>query len=327
LKISQLDLKEPLQTIVEPEEFGFYRLVSTLHRTQRRFPKGIAHLNLHGANRMRHSPFITVLAVVAMILVVATFFAAPAQDLAKPVPATKTVNQPGEIDGHVADLQFLHAQLRIVVEQDKTGSATRNLTPQIGADDLLPLIELIKQSGGDLALGLVLETANRPFARLHIEPPPFTPVLKEPSRDLPVLAQNRQWAQYRRQRNARDAADSARRGDQNRDIARFLPAAKSILETPAKAKCTDFWGAMDRAATFHNEPLGPVVPTPRMYTIIISDAEHNCGPYRGDKFPGQVVMVNGNPGMGSLGSTKIRVARFENLPAAVRFIQREVSSR
>jgi hypothetical protein len=281
---------------------------------------------------MKHSSLCILLALVGVWLIGATAFAASAQEQSETVAAANGADRPvlihgNQIVGTVAKGQLQNAQLRIVVEQDKTGSANRNLTPQIETDDLLPLIELIRQSGGDLALGLVLETANRPFVRLHIEPPLVIPPLNEPSRELPVLAQNRQWAQYRRQKTARDAAEDARRRVQDKDIATFLNAAKSILDAPAKAKCTDFWGALDRAATLHNEPLGPAVPTPRMYTVVISDAEHNCGPYRGDKFPGQLLMVNGNPGMGSFTSTKIRVARFENLPAAVRFLQKEAPTR
>jgi hypothetical protein len=210
--------------------------------------------------------------------------------------------------------------LRIVIFQDKTGSATWMRTPQISVDDLEPLIAYIARCSGEIALGLVERNSNASLVRMHVERP--APVWVEP----PVAG----GSAFRRERAQRERAEKRRTFEADsaahfdgvaQRVAAFQDLAAPLLQRPPNARRTDIWGAISRAAYFLGEPV-PGGVEQRLVALLASDAKDNIGapsvplPERAE-----LLLVNGEPSLGALKDLDPR--RFESFASAVRFLVNE----
>src|SRR5438128_108605 len=60
----------------------------------------------------------------------------------------------------------------ICILADQTRSTEGTGIPQLQPAQLAPLVDLIKERGGEIALGIVREASNLPLTRLYLPPPP-----------------------------------------------------------------------------------------------------------------------------------------------------------
>src|SRR5262249_23059300 len=87
--------------------------------------------------------------------------------------------------------------LRISVIQDKSLSTGETRTPQLLISDLDPLVELLGQTGGELAVGIIHDRSNLGFIRLRIDSPPDEPVT--PAKATNPLERRKQSGALRKQ--------------------------------------------------------------------------------------------------------------------------------
>jgi len=195
---------------------------------------------------------------------------------------------------------------RVALLVDQTGSANWTRTPQLGSEDLEPLIELVKRCGGELGLGLIRDQSNRSLVRLRLERPPEATADANPLRAL----KTRPLDEQRRQQWEAESTEQIRR---------FREAAALLLGQPANARCTDVWGAVLRADLFLAEEDGAWGAELSRWAVLVTDGQHNCGgaPVR-LRSETRVAVVNGS---GSLGGLELlRPLRFESPEAAFRYV-------
>ncbi len=212
------------------------------------------------------------------------------------------------------------APTRVVLLVDKTGSAERHRTPLVKPEDLDPLYEILLACGGEIAAGQITDRSNRPLLRVRLDepelPPPPTSQDRNPFEYGPLrraeLARRQLVEEHNRQRE-QDGAERIRLFDQ--ELSPLLSAAPSH-------PCSDVNGGLNRAALFHEEPDLTWNRAPRKYTLMVSDAEHNCGaPQRHPLAGVRLMMINGEAGYGSLRPDE--AVRLERFDAALRLILTE----
>jgi hypothetical protein len=212
--------------------------------------------------------------------------------------------------------------VRVVILADKTGSAAKNRTPEIRPEELDPLFEQIARCGGEIAAGILTDRSNRPLLRVRVDEPTPPPAATDPRQNPFDYA--RRHAEEVKTRSRLQKDDEERQADASERIREFDQAAKPLLAASAKARCSDIFGGLRRANLFHREPPSLWKRAPRQFTVLVSDAEANCGAPNFEPLPGvKLLMVNGAPGLGSLeGRELIRLERFE---AGVEFILQDAS--
>lgn len=139
------------------------------------------------------------------------------------------------------------------VFDDKSLSVRSARIAPLQEQDLLALINTLRQIGGELAFGLIGESSTRPLLRLRIPVPPMQPVSR--------LAQNpferaEQDAAFQEEMKSYEAKRQDWEAEVNRRVQAFMQAARPRLPEPAKGKATDIASALLRAELFLNEPSG-----------------------------------------------------------------------
>src|SRR5437667_3246420 len=127
--------------------------------------------------------------------------------------------------------------VKVAFLQDKTGSANWTRTPQPTVDELQMLIDLLRQTGGELGVGLIRDQSNRGLLRLRIDPPP-RPVAK-PLKTLRPFRDARRMEQYRKDTERYHGNLAGWTAETDRRIARFKTDALVLLDSPANARSTD----------------------------------------------------------------------------------------
>jgi hypothetical protein len=209
------------------------------------------------------------------------------------------------------------APVRIVVVQDKTGSANWTRTPQLSVTDLDPLIELLKNTSGELALGLIRDSSNRGLLRLRIDlapTPPAKPVTTgQPFADMRAAkAYRTAFALYQ------DDLDSWRKRTEA-NIAAFKSVAQDLLDQKANATATDVWGAVTRADRLLCEPPSPGAPAPHLWLLVASDLYHNAGSARPQELRSGARLIVINAGQ-TASFTPLKPLRFEAIAPASRYV-------
>lgn len=229
-------------------------------------------------------------------------------------------NGPGE-PGHL-ESAIHRAPIRILVLQDKTGSAGQTLTPQLDERDLASLVDKVQSRGGELAIGILREQSNRPFTRLTVLPPPLPPT--PPSNRVNPLLFKRAQIEFRgaeRQFNneLQDWADET-----NTRIKRFTSEVQVPLGVPADARSSDIFQGLVRGDLFLSEPEVAFGGRSKRYLILISDAVETTHP--DEKAPdlrsgARIVLINGAASLGSIAS--LNPIRFESFRAALDWLDAE----
>jgi hypothetical protein len=209
------------------------------------------------------------------------------------------------------------APVRIVVVQDKTGSANWTRTPQLSVADLDLLIELLRNASGELALGLIRDSSNRGLVRLRIDLPPAQPAKPVPSgrpfNDMRAAKAYRTvFAVYQ------DDLEKWRTKTEA-NIAAFKSAAQILLDQKANASATDVWGAVVRADRLLCEPPSPGTPVPDLWLLVASDLYYNTGSARPQELRSGARLIVVNAGQ-TASLAPLKPTRFEAIAPAFRYL-------
>lgn len=225
--------------------------------------------------------------------------------------------QTGPQTAPTASRAMVPPPVKVAILQDKTGSASETRTEQVGPDDLKPLIELLRRTGGELGVGLIRDHSNRPLLRLPIPQPPLRPAA--PAEGGNPFEYQKELAAYQQQL-ARYEEQRRQWGQEvEPEIQRFLGDLRLLLEGGADAQRTDIWGAVLRADLFLDEPDNSWGQPTHRYAIFVTDGLDNVHrPPVSMRSNAGVIVVNGSASLGSLES--LNPSRFESVKSAFQHI-------
>lgn len=218
----------------------------------------------------------------------------------------------------IAACNVFAAPVRVVVLQDKTGSANWTRTPQLTLSDFDRLIDLLKARSGEVAFGLIRDSSNRGLLRLRIDSAPVAP--EKPAQTgrvfddaRSVKAYRQANATYHRQLEQWQTATDA-------SITLFKSSMGPLLDQPANARATDVFGAIRRGDLLLAEPQANGAPAVHAWLIAATDGDHNNGPVMMGKLRSgaRLVVINS---AGRIGSLKVFAPiTFESISSAMRFM-------
>lgn len=210
--------------------------------------------------------------------------------------------------------------VRIAVVIDKSGSAPRNRIPPMSPEQFKPFFDVLRERGGELAVGVIQEDSNRPLRRLRIAPPPPSP---------PPLPDNinpydmERLSQYGEAEKKYQGDLERRRHNLEDEILTFQDRLKSILDAAPNAKRSDIGRAVARAELFLQEPTSHPHPIRRYGVLITDGADNVTGQIPPVESGATYVVVNGTGVLGVLDELSTR--SFESPPAAFDFVSRLAS--
>src|SRR5205085_8455322 len=202
------------------------------------------------------------------------------------------------------------------VFDDKSRSVKSARMSPIQEQDLTALINILRQTGGELAFGLIGESSDRPLVRLRIPVPPTPPVRTVVQNPFERAEQDslfqEQMRKYEEERQSWEA-------DVNQRIAVFIAAVKPRLQQPARENATDIVSALERAELFLSEP-GAVWPgQTHSFIILNSDGADTTKRKPVEIRSGaRLLLINGSGNLGTLGL--LNPLRFESKQAAFDFL-------
>ncbi len=206
--------------------------------------------------------------------------------------------------------------VRVCVMQDKSGSARKQRTPQITLEHLVPVTHLLRERGGELALGLIDDDSNQGLIRLHVPLPEPVPVA--PEREGNRFKYQEALRAYETVRAEFERTEGRRHKTVDQNLEHFRQDTGALLSTPARSRRTDVFGAVTRCEKFLNEPAhGPL----ERYLVLITDAEDTAsGTFVPEPLQSEahLLLVNGMPGLGDLAA--LGPIRFESITSAIRYI-------
>lgn len=223
---------------------------------------------------------------------------------------TTQANQPEETQVKVRN------PIRIATFQDKTGSSLSTRTEQLGENDFLTPINLLRCTGGELAFGLINDQSNRPLLRLRIEVPPAKPT--EPKGGNPFERAEREAA-YENQLTEYEENLRIWESQTNKRVNTFMNALKPLLAQKANARTTSIWPAVARADLFLSEQDTDWPRPTHRYAVFNTDAidtAHSTPVTM--RSEAKMLLINGVASVGVL--EPLAPLRFESAQSAFRFI-------
>jgi hypothetical protein len=228
--------------------------------------------------------------------------------------ADTTDNVPASADAS----QRRCSPLRIVLIQDKSLSVTLTRTPQLQTAHLEPLLELMGDCGGELAVGVIHDRSNLSFVRLRIDPAPQEPPPSSPKAGNP-LERRKQETVFKKQREEFEIQQQDWLDDMQKRIDAFQKASEPVLAMPANARRSPVWDAVNRAELFLSETEAGRTVEPHRYAVFVTDGLDDVKSHPVPVQSGtRILMVNGSGQLGSLAVLKPQP--FESIESAVRFI-------
>lgn len=211
--------------------------------------------------------------------------------------------------------------LLICVLDDKTMSMGKARSTPVQEKDLLELVALLRESGGELGFSLIGEATSLPLLRVRIPSPPSPPA--KPADDNPFVRAEKRPAFSEATR--RYEADYQKwEADVNQRVSNFLNAARQRLAVPVKDRTSPVYEAIARAQLFLGEQGGWPENSRRMI-VLQSDCQdttrHKPVEMRSDT---TVFVVNGSGSLGVFTDVESKPKQFESLPAALESIKTEV---
>jgi hypothetical protein len=205
------------------------------------------------------------------------------------------------------------------VFDDKSGSVKSARIAPIQEQDLMSIIDILRQTGGELSFGLIGESSDRPLLRLRIPVPPPLPPRHDSQNAFERAEQDSTFQEEMESYNAKRQRWEA---DVNQRINAFMEAVRPRLQEPAREKATDINSALARAELFLNEPaaLWPAETAQHKYIILNSDgvATVNRKPIE-IKSHARLLLINGSGSVGTIAA--LQPLRFESKQAAIAFIE------
>ena len=207
--------------------------------------------------------------------------------------------------------------VRIVFEQDKSGSASATLTAQLSENDFIVPIDVLRCVGGELGVGVVDNSSKKSFVRLRIEPPPSSP---SPSDASNVFVRANEDASYQQRLNDYNKDLEKWTAETDKRVKTFLAQVAEVLKQSPTAKRTSVWNAIARADLMLNESDATWPHPTHRYAVLNSDCQETAHTKPVEvKSGAQWIVVNG---AGSVGVAEaMKPERFENPAAAFEFIK------
>lgn len=210
--------------------------------------------------------------------------------------------------------------IRIGVLVDKTLSATWTRVPAVTVADFEPLIRLVGERGGEIAVGLIRDRSNRGLRRLPVSPRPAAPAEPNSHQNPFLLAEAR--ARHEADRRAYEAALADWQSELDQRLAAFRKDLSELLALPADARRTDLWDAIRRAELFLNEPQSASRPAPQNWLLLLTDGKDNVGrPTVALRSKARLLVINGSAAVGEL--AELNPVAFESFSAAVAYLVAE----
>jgi hypothetical protein len=201
------------------------------------------------------------------------------------------------------------------------GTASRDAA-RISAsiDDLAPLFDRLRLSGGEIGFGRITDDSDMPLIRCYVPEPPEPPTLPAASTGN-VFANANARKREEAERKKYEAKRRTWEADANARINAFIAAITPLLAAPPTAPRTDILDAIARGDLMMAEP-SPFRGPAQTAIVVITDGYHNA---TAASMPtlrsnAQVVIVNGIGALGILDKLTPRPLRFESTAAAVRYI-------
>ncbi|MEL6579534.1 MAG: hypothetical protein AAFQ14_07275 [Cyanobacteria bacterium J06621_12] len=186
---------------------------------------------------------------------------------------------------------------RFVIVQDMTGSLEEHRVKRLQSQQLKPLLALLADKGGEIAVLNVCEDSNNPMYRLRIsQHPQFdSQVLVNPTPPTSVDPKVNPFQRREKEKEYQKAL-LAYRQTMDTDLAivadhqqlvkdwqtsskaesdRFLAEIKSLWDKPHNCLATDIYGAIRRAELFFNEDTTIWTREPQNWIVFITDGIHN----------------------------------------------------
>ncbi|HSK73470.1 MAG TPA: hypothetical protein VK892_17360 [Pyrinomonadaceae bacterium] len=204
--------------------------------------------------------------------------------------------------------------IKVALLLDKSGSANVTRTNQPSFEDLQPVVDRLKLAGGEFALGLVTDNSNKSLLRLRIEPPPVEPAKPADEGDAEKIAA--EYDEFRQAQSDYLRLLSEWKTETENRVSKFSSDATELLKTPADAKKTDVFNALNRVDLALAEKDRVFSEDVKKVIILNSDAQDNVKAKLNKLNSGaKLIVVNG---IGSVGSLKdLNPELFESLETAV----------
>ena len=180
----------------------------------------------------------------------------------------------------------------------------------------MALINVLRQTGGELSFGLIGESSNRPLLRLRIPTPPVPPAKREAQNPFERAEQD---SAFQEEMKGYEAKRQSWEREIGVRISQFMEAARPRLQEPARDRATDIYSALDRAELFLNEPEAVWPAETHRYIILNSDGINTVKRKPAEiKSGARLLLINGNGSLGTLAS--FQPLRFESKQSAWDYI-------
>jgi hypothetical protein len=254
-------------------------------------------------NRCRYSSALLAFAAVAFVAILPVLGCTTADD---PQPLVASA---GVVTARCA------APLRIAVMLDKTRSAPASVVVQPAVGDFMPLIDRLRECGGELAVGTIRDRTTAPMIRLRLAARELAPPCQQNDRSglnpmVRVMRDedcDREVRAYRVRVTSDDAAAAGR-------IDVFLRQVRHVLDEPPRAARTDLWTAIAQANTFLADPAQP---TPMTLLVLVSDGVHTVNTPAVAPTANAIYIVNELGRTGHLGARAQRASSLHAVCAAL----------
>lgn len=228
-----------------------------------------------------------------------------------------SIQDPGTISRSVPT----SSPLLICLLGDTTMSMEKARSTPVQEKDLLELLALLRESGGELGFSVIGEATNLPLVRVRIPSPPSRP--NKPADDNPFVRAEK-TSEYSEATRRYEAAYQKWEADVKQRVDSFLIAAHQRLALPVKDRTSPVYEAITRAQLFLGEQR--VWPeNSRRMIVLQSDCQdttrHKPVEMRADT---AVLVVNGSGSLGVFANARSKPKQFESMPPVLEFIRAEV---
>jgi hypothetical protein len=215
---------------------------------------------------------------------------------------------------------------------DKTGSAPSSKIPNAGSTDFQPIVEKIKQHGGEIRVGIICDDSDKPLASFYLAEPPTIPTAPDPLPkagkvnllELPKLRKEHsvKVADYKKQMASYKILVAERNKEADRRSQDFTTKLDALTSKPSSCQSTDIVGMVERGDLFLSE-TNRWKQTPEKFALLITDGiETRHTPPKSLRFTSQpkVVLVSSGGQTGILQPLLGDSKPYESIASAVRFI-------
>lgn len=201
---------------------------------------------------------------------------------------------------------------------DQSGSMRWSGTAPISTADLKPLIEHIRDCGGEIGVTFVRANSGKPIERLRANEPPALPT--EPVQT--TAEEDYEFADrqddHRQKLETRNTAIMEYRKEFEPKMATYLDDLAPLLAHKPKGS-TDLWTGLNRLDVFLSEDALPWRTEPHRYLLVASDGADSVGKEK-HRFKSDATVIWVNASASERHLKDVPYKRVEDSAAAVRYI-------